>query len=702
MAENPINKNNVDDAKEYFKVLLDIGEESRNITEEFKNLSRALGKDQTEQIRDILSLNRQVNKAIRDQTHNINDVLDNLKKTEDITKDIQKNEEISKKLATERGQISKKLIDIEEERQKAYEANNDKAFDDLTKQLQIYDDINEKLTEQQKLLRENQEANEFALKISEAADKKSSGFKWMENLAKSIPGLKASAGAFEKATEASRGAALDGKGSAFGAGIKELLGPLTKMSFIFGGIAFIIKFFVDAMFAADKRVTNIAKNLMISKEEARGVYDSFKFTKDSIDSIYNTTKDVNEAWSELVDLTDFTVNATKSQINAQIILTKNLGLSKEQALGVQEALAASNIDATRGKDIVYDQIAAFANQNKLITTGKKVFEDIAKTSKLIQINFNGNLSSLVKTTLEAKKLGLSLDQVSKIGSSLLDFESSISSQIEAELLTGRQINLEKARLYALNHDIAGLTQEITKQGITQTKFAAMNVVQQDAIAKSLGMSSTEMADMLYKQTVIQKTAGNVTKELREQARTTGNIALMKRADAIEQGILEGKTLEQAEKSTDAQAKFEQSLERVKEIFTDLVNGGALDTLANAIKQVADDLSKGKGVLSWLLGIRSQDQTVINRNLSNNGVSQSEIKQIEKGRISTHVDDFTITTNPKDTLVMAGGTKLGNNDELLKAQSETNILLKQLLAKDTNLYVDYNKFATAGSKVSYNI
>jgi hypothetical protein len=52
--------------------------------------------------------------------------------------------------------------------------------------------------------------------------------------------------------------------------------------------------------------------------------------------------------------------------------------------------------------------------------------------------------------------------------------------------------------------------------------------------------------------------------------------------------------------------------------------------------------------------------------------------------------------------MAGGTKLGNTDELLKTQQETNMLLKQLLAKDTNLYVDYTKFATAGSKVSYNI
>jgi hypothetical protein len=47
-----------------------------------------------------------------------------------------------------------------------------------------------------------------------------------------------------------------------------------------------------------------------------------------------------------------------------------------------------NLEANKGKDIVYDQIASFANQNKLLSSGKKIFADIAKTSKLIQINFN--------------------------------------------------------------------------------------------------------------------------------------------------------------------------------------------------------------------------------------------------------------------------------------------------------------------------
>jgi hypothetical protein len=304
-------------------------------------------------------------------------------------------------------------------------------------------------------------------------------------------------------------------------------------------------------------------------------------------------------------------------VNAQIILTKNLGLSKEEAFGVQEAFIASNTEANKGKDIVYDQIAAFANQNKLIVKGKQVFSDIAKTSKLIQINFNGNLGALVKTTLEAKKLGLSLDQVTKIGSSLLDFEQSISSELEAELLIGKDLNLEKARSYALNHDIAGLTQEITKQGITQEKFAAMNVIQQEALAKVFGMSAEEMGDMLYKAKVLEKVGGQdlknkrkVADELERQGKITEAINLRNEIAQLEQGILSGKSLEEAEKSASAQEKFNKALEQAKEIFSDFIDGGYLDQLADAIKNFANLVSGGQAAANEAANLEKQRQEAL--------------------------------------------------------------------------------------------
>jgi hypothetical protein len=420
---------------------------------------------------------------------------------------------------------------------------------------------------------------------------------------------------------------LAGKGKAGAAGAKAgiesimggigdfLAGPIWITALIEA-----FKFIKDAMFAADERTTKLAKGLMISKDAARAIYSSFTNSKSEIDSIYRTTKDITEAFTDLTELTEFVTVSSMKMVEAQIILTKNLGLSKEQAFGVQEAFANSNIEADEGTDIIYDQIAAFANQNKLVSTGKAIFNDIAKTSKLIQVNFKGNLGALTKTTLEAKKLGLTLDQVSKAGSSLLNFEESISAELEAELLTGKDINLEKARAYALNHDIAGLAKEISRQGFTQEEFANYNVIQQEAIAKAYGMQAEEMADMLYKAKVLDKVGGQTLKNMRERAdvleregKETEAINLRNTIAQLEQGILSGKTLKQAEKANTAQEKFNQSLEQAKEVFTDFVTGESLDKFADLLTRFVESVNM-KGFLRTLTGGFVDDEDIAKKRL----------------------------------------------------------------------------------------
>ena len=72
---------------------------------------------------------------------------------------------------------------------------------------------------------------------------------------------------------------------------------------------------------------------------------------------------------------------------------------------------------------------------------------------------------------------------------------------EAELLTGKDLNLEKAREAALNNDIATLSKEIGKNQEVLNAFSSGNRIQQDAIAKSLGMSRDDMANMVYQQKI---------------------------------------------------------------------------------------------------------------------------------------------------------------------------------------------------------
>jgi hypothetical protein len=533
----------------------------------------------------------------------------------------------------------------------------------------------------------------------------------------------------DSALQAMNKSALAGKSlfANLGAGIKAAFAGIEKSTVILAVVSALykaIQFFADALVGADKRVTDIAKNLSISKESARSVYQSFINSKSSLDAQLSTTKNIVEAFNDLTELSNFTVLATTKQIDSQIILTKEIGVSKEAALGFQEALIVSNVEADKGVDIVYDQIAAFANQNKIVANGKKTFDEIAKTSKLTQLNFRGGFESLVKTTLQANKLGLSLDQVSKIGSSLLDFESSISSELEAELLTGKNLNLEKARLFALNHDIAGLTQEIANQGITATNFAAMNVIQQESIAKTLGMSASELADSLYNQEKINKAAGNYTNELRKQGK-------IKEAEAIEQGILQGKDLEAAQRSLDIQTKFNTAIEQVQEIFSDLVSGGIIDDLVNLLTAFVKSVQV-KGLGATLIGgideAAQQEANLLQAKRNTQNISASAIGKksesdqmadiaavLEKRRVlNSQIEEGTSFNKFSNRIDEALGlvdnsvykSNLKKEQQAAQAQQqlpEVEKLLKELIAATKlggNMYMDSTKVGTVANTNTY--
>ena len=67
------------------------------------------------------------------------------------------------------------------------------------------------------------------------------------------------------------------------------------------------------------------------------------------------------------------------------------------------------------------------------------------------------------------------------------------------MLTGKELNLDKARQLALANDLEGVAKEIGKnEGIMKT-FSSGNRIQQEATAKAMGMSREEMAKMIYQQ-----------------------------------------------------------------------------------------------------------------------------------------------------------------------------------------------------------
>jgi plasmid maintenance system antidote protein VapI len=177
-------------------------------------------------------------------------------------------------------------------------------------------------------------------------------------------------------------------------------------------------------------------------------------------------------------------------------------------MGAEEAGTLARFSKLSGKelkDIQSNIVQQVSNFNKVNRTGinqRQILEAVAKTSDHIAMTFGGNPEKIANAVSEAKKLGLTLEQIDKIAESILNFEESISAELEAELLTGKQINLDQARYYALTNQLTELTKEIGNNQEIISTFTTGNRIQQEAIAKSMGLSREEMAKMIYDQRMI--------------------------------------------------------------------------------------------------------------------------------------------------------------------------------------------------------
>jgi len=178
-------------------------------------------------------------------------------------------------------------------------------------------------------------------------------------------------------------------------------------------------------------------------------------------------------------------------------LKVEMGLAAEEAGNLAIIAQTSNTSIEDLTDSIVDTTSAFNSANRSAVSQGQILRDVGNVSDGIRASFAGNTQELVKGASAARRLGMDIKRLDDIAGSLLDFESSISNQLEAQLLTGKQLNLGKARELALSNDLAGLGEELFSNAAKLTEFSSMNRIQQEAYAKALGMSRDELARVAY-------------------------------------------------------------------------------------------------------------------------------------------------------------------------------------------------------------
>ena len=180
---------------------------------------------------------------------------------------------------------------------------------------------------------------------------------------------------------------------------------------------------------------------------------------------------------------------------------KMLGLNTQQATNLGKRLTSNVRNVNDFENLVDQGADSFTTSTGKAVNLGQVLRGVSDTSDAIALSLGNNPKRLGEAVAGAQALGMSLGRVDQIAGSLMDFESSINNELEAQLLTGGQINLGKARELALNNDLAGLTKEIANNNALSESFGKANRIQQESMAKALGMSRDELAKMIILQKV---------------------------------------------------------------------------------------------------------------------------------------------------------------------------------------------------------
>lgn len=632
-------------------------------------------------------------------------------------------------------------------------------------------------------------------------DKSVQFFDNMDDLVQDVPVLRKFFGEFRKASEAAREAG-GGKKGAF-AGARELAKAGGKAAAIFAGGTV-----VKGLVLMNEQTTELSRGLNISRDAAEDLRNSLNTTgRFSIAQMIEGITAVNDELG-----TSGTITAETAEKMA--LMTQRLGLSGQQAAKLFTASAGTGKSLEDLTNTIAGTVLLQNDLNKSSVDYKQVLKDVSDAGAAVQLTTEKFPGGIAKAAFNARKFGLSLSQLENSAQGLLNFEESIGAELEAELFTGKELNLERARMAALTGDQATLAAELAKNFGTAKEFQSQNVLAQEAQAKAMGMTRDELAQALMR----QEAMANLDKTLTD-SRFNGLSAAQQVAYLESQGLSRAEALSKLGKEElDIQKENMSNSEAMAMAATKMQEavgeiGDPLDRIATAMKGVADfaklalgslvaisvlrfgrigklgslfgkgglktaakggvkgggDIVKdarlpsgfrntttgravsktageaamktggknvakiagktatksiGKsivkkipiigalaglgfaisraasgdyvgaagelasGIASTIPGLGTAASVAIDAGLAARDISKATSRSNPGGNESMDVNDFTIRSNPKDTLVMAGGTRFGE---------ETNTLLKELISavkEGGDVFIDGNKAGMA--------
>lgn len=373
-------------------------------------------------------------------------------------------------------------------------------------------------------------------------------------------------------------------------GVSDLARKIPLVGGLIGGLIDGFSALLDLVLGVDNMIVKTGRQLNLSAEGARSLYRNLAAASQASGDIYMNGKKYLESQLELTQELG-TTNILNSEILRTNIQLKDFaGLEADTRARIAESAQITGESAKGTVKAVLSQVVGLQRATGISIQYQKVLKEASSLGGYLGLQFAKYPEKLTKALLSTKALGFQLKQLDGMASSFLDFESSISKEFEAQLLTGKDINLSKAREAFLNNDLAGAAAEIAKYTGDAAGYSKLNRIQQESLAEAMGMSRDEMAEMLKQQELYSKFGVKNREDLLKQVDSLRKAG--KEQEAINKAGSEAAYNDLVRAS--AQEKLALTIEKIKQSIVEFIErSGIIEKVEKFVDKLSNpDTIKG--------------------------------------------------------------------------------------------------------------
>ena len=204
-------------------------------------------------------------------------------------------------------------------------------------------------------------------------------------------------------------------------------------------------------------------------------------------------------------------NFQKKLLQGQKYMVDQLQVTEKAAAGYE--LYSATIAASGMEQLAIQNEIANSIEKATGITGvqKDLTETIGNMASNLQMQYGRIPGSLELAVLKSRALGMSMDDLNKAGSNLLDIEGSIGQELEYQLLTGERLVNNQGESLTNLYRQATLEGNANKQADIMNEIISdqgenleKNMFARQQMAKMLGMEEAQLAKSIQKQKLITK------------------------------------------------------------------------------------------------------------------------------------------------------------------------------------------------------